>query len=68
MAQALFGIILALCLGLSVANAQTTRQNPSWNQLGPDEQRILAPIKDEWDKLDAPANASGPVSPSAIPR
>jgi hypothetical protein len=54
MAQALFGIALALCLGLSVANAQTTRQNPSWGQLTPDEQQILAPIKAEWDKLDAP--------------
>jgi len=54
MAKALLGIALALCLGLSVANAQSIKQNPAWGQLSPEQQKILAPIQGEWDKLDAP--------------
>jgi hypothetical protein len=54
MAKALFGIALALCLGLSVANAQSIKQNPAWGQLTPEQQKILAPIQGEWDRLDAP--------------
>ena len=54
MAKAHLGIALALCLGLSAANAQTTKQNPSWGQLTQQQQYILAPIQGEWDKLDAP--------------
>jgi hypothetical protein len=54
MAKAHLGIALALCLGLSVANAQSTKQNPAWEQLSPAQQQILAPIQGEWDKLDAP--------------
>ena len=53
MAQALKGIIFALCLvSVSVA-AQTTRTNPSWNQLPREQQQILAPIEAEWSTLDA---------------
>jgi hypothetical protein len=54
MAKALLGIALALCLGLSVANAQSIKQNPAWGQLTPEQQKILAPIQGEWEKLDAP--------------
>jgi Protein of unknown function (DUF3106) len=54
MAKAHLGIALALCLGLSAANAQTIKQNPSWGQLTPEQQKILAPIQGEWAKLDAP--------------
>jgi Protein of unknown function (DUF3106) len=54
MAKAHLGIALALCLGLSVANAQSIKQNPAWGQLTPAQQQILAPIQGEWDKLDAP--------------
>ena len=53
MAKAHLGIALALCLGLSVANAQSIKQNPAWEQLTPAQQQILAPIQGEWDKLDA---------------
>jgi hypothetical protein len=53
MAKAHLGIALALCLGLSVANAQSIKQNPTWGQLTPAQQQILAPIQGEWDKLDA---------------
>jgi hypothetical protein len=54
MAKALLGIAFALCLGLSVAHAQSSKQNPSWGELTPEQQRILAPIQGEWDKFDAP--------------
>ncbi len=57
MAKAHLGIALALCLGFSVANAQSSKQNPSWGQLTPEQQKILAPIQGEWDKLDAAAQA-----------
>ena len=53
MAKALLGIALSLCLGLSVAQAHTARSNPTWAQLTPEQQQILAPIQGEWDKLDA---------------
>jgi Protein of unknown function (DUF3106) len=53
MAKALRGIVLALCLGLSVAHAQSSKQNPSWGQLTPEQQQILAPIQGEWDKFEA---------------
>ena len=54
MVKAHLGIALALCLGLSVANAQSSKQNPSWAQLTPEQQKILEPIQGEWSKLDAP--------------
>ena len=54
MAKALLGIAVAFCLGLSAANAQSIKQNPAWGQLTPEQQKILAPIQGEWDKLDAP--------------
>jgi hypothetical protein len=53
MAKAHLGIALALCLGLSVAHAQSSKQNPSWGQLTPEQKSILEPIQGEWDKLDA---------------
>lgn len=52
MAKALLGIALAFCLGISVAHAQTAK-NPTWNQLTDAQQRILAPIEDAWEGLDA---------------
>lgn len=53
MAKAHRGIAFALCLGFSVAHAQSSKQNPPWGQLTPEQQKILAPIQDEWNKLDA---------------
>jgi len=53
MAKALLGIALALCLGISVAQAQQAK-NPTWGQLTSEQRQILAPIQGEWDKLDAP--------------
>jgi hypothetical protein len=54
MAKALIGIALSLCLGLSFAHAQTAKQAPTWGQLTQEQQRILAPIQGEWEKLDPP--------------
>jgi hypothetical protein len=54
MAKALIGIALSLCLGLSLAHAQTAKQNPAWSQLTQEQQRILAPIENEWEGFDAP--------------
>jgi len=51
MAKALLGIALALCLGVSVAQAQQAK-NPTWGQLTSEQRQILAPIQAEWDKLD----------------
>ena len=53
MAKALLGIALALCLGVSVAQAQQAK-NPTWGQLTSEQRQILAPIQAEWDKLDPP--------------
>jgi len=54
MAKALIGIALSLCFGLSFAHAQTAKQAPTWGQLTQEQQRILAPIQSEWDRLDPP--------------
>jgi hypothetical protein len=35
------------------AHAQITMRSPSWSQLTPQEQKVLAPLAPEWDKLDA---------------
>ncbi len=53
MAKALIGIALSLCLGLSFAHAQTAKQNPTWSQLTQEQQRILAPIEEAWEGLEA---------------
>lgn len=53
MAQNLLGIVLALGL-LLPSTALAQRSSPAWSQLTPEQQRILAPIHGEWDKLDAP--------------
>jgi membrane protein involved in colicin uptake len=52
MAAAHLAIALWLCLGASVALAQTSKQDPPWSQLSAQQQQILAPIQGEWDKLD----------------
>ncbi|HLB15230.1 MAG TPA: DUF3106 domain-containing protein [Burkholderiales bacterium] len=54
MAKALIGIALWLCLGVSLAHAQTAKQNPTWDQLTDAQQRILAPIESAWEALDPP--------------
>jgi hypothetical protein len=53
MARAAIGI--ALCLLLAVPFAALPADKPSppaWHQLSAEQQRILAPIRSEWDGLD----------------
>jgi Protein of unknown function (DUF3106) len=45
-------VVLWLCLGSAAALAQTAIENPAWSQLSAGEQRALAPIETEWDKLE----------------
>jgi len=52
MAKAVLAVVLWFCLGTSLALAQTNKQNPTWGQLTVEQQRILAPIKSEWDDLE----------------
>ena len=44
---------LALCSATLAAAAQPPKHNPSWAELNPQQQEILAPLAGEWDKLDA---------------
>ena len=51
---------LGLALGIAVlaslappsAHAQITMRSPSWSQLTPQEQKVLAPLAPEWDRLE----------------
>ena len=44
----------ALLLGAAflAAAAQPVKKNPSWSELTPEQQQILAPLAGEWDKLE----------------
>jgi hypothetical protein len=53
MAKALVGIVLSLFLAASAFSAGSSKKNPSWAQLTPQQQQILAPIQTEWDGFDA---------------
>ncbi|MFO1364654.1 MAG: DUF3106 domain-containing protein [Burkholderiales bacterium] len=53
MAQAVLGVALALALALSSPAAFADKNNPAWSELRPSQQRVLAPIRSEWDALDA---------------
>jgi hypothetical protein len=43
-----------LLLGFSIlaGAAPPVKKNPSWSELTPEQQQILAPLAGEWDKLD----------------
>ena len=50
--------LLAACLlaaGSALAQAQPAA--PSWQDLSPQQQQILAPLAGEWDRLDAESRA-----------
>ena len=53
MAKALVGIALWLFLAASAFSASPGKKNPAWDQLTPEQQQILAPIRSEWDGFDA---------------
>jgi len=50
-----FALALAVTAAFvpTAAQAQITMRSPSWSQLSPQEQNVLAPLAPEWDKLDA---------------
>jgi hypothetical protein len=53
MAQAVFGVALALALALTPPAADADKRNPAWSELRLEQQRVLAPIQSEWESLDA---------------
>jgi len=46
-------LALALCLACGAAHAQTRSKAAPWAGLTADQQMILAPLRSDWDKLDA---------------
>lgn len=46
-----FGAFLLGC-ALAVSAAQPAKKSPSWAELTPEQQEILAPLAGEWDKLE----------------
>ena len=51
MVKASLGIVLALILALPLS-VSAQKAGLAWQQLTAEQQRILAPIQGEWDKLD----------------
>lgn len=57
MAKTFIALIVSLCLVFPVAAAQSKTEpkktgKPAWTELTPVQQRILAPLAGEWDRLD----------------
>jgi len=58
MAQAWIALIVSLCVAFPAAAAQERRtpskkEPPAWSELAPEQQKILAPLSNEWNALDA---------------
>jgi hypothetical protein len=53
MAKALFALALWLCTSLSVLAAAPQKKQPSWAELAPAQQQVLAPLASDWDNFDA---------------
>lgn len=51
-ASLLSAAVLALALA-GAAHAQSPAGGPAWSQLSPTQQRALAPLQGEWDRLDS---------------
>jgi hypothetical protein len=52
MAKAVFAVALWLCVSLSAFAAAQPKKPPSWAELKPEQQQILAPLASDWDKLE----------------
>ena len=57
MAKTLVALIISLCIGFSAAAAQSRSESkkpakPSWAELTPAQQQVLAPLQGEWEQLD----------------
>jgi Protein of unknown function (DUF3106) len=58
MAQAFAALIVCLCLSLTANAAQVKTDakktvRPTWSELKPDHQKILAPLSSDWENMDA---------------
>jgi uncharacterized protein DUF3106 len=51
MAKALLALALWLCISLPVL-AAAPKKPPTWGELTPEQQQILAPLASDWDKLE----------------
>jgi len=52
MAKALAILTLWLCIAFSAFAATADKKQPDWSQLTPDQQRVLAPLAEDWKNLD----------------
>ncbi len=52
MAKALLVLALWVCIPLSAALAAAPKKPPTWAELKPEQQQILAPLAYEWDHHD----------------
>src|SRR5512147_3097131 len=52
MAKALLAVALWLFVSFSVLAAAPQKKQPSWAELTPEQQQVLAPLAPDWDKLD----------------
>ncbi|MCG6876902.1 MAG: DUF3106 domain-containing protein [Betaproteobacteria bacterium] len=53
MAKALVGLAVWLLVAVPAFSAGPAKKNPTWEQLTPQQQKILAPIQREWNQFDA---------------
>jgi len=53
MAKALVGLALWLLVIAPALSAGSSKKDPSWEQLTPQQQKILSPIQGEWNQFDA---------------
>ena len=54
MAKALLALALCLFASYSVFAAAPKKKPPTWAELSPEQQKVLSPLSEEWNKLDAP--------------
>ena len=57
MAKTLAALIVSFCIAFSAAAAQSKPETkkpakPSWSELTPAQQQVLAPLQPEWEQLD----------------
>lgn len=52
MAKALAILTLWLCIAFSAFAATADKKQPDWSQLTPEQQRILAPLANDWKNLN----------------
>ena len=58
MAKAWIALIVSLCIASPAAAAQeqhtrSKKAPPAWSELTPEQQKILAPLSNEWNRLEA---------------